>query len=202
MRVYLTTYNRPTMLMATLKHLWSFNIEPIIYADGVTHPFRGKEGYWETWDEILKDCEKNPSDLYLFMPEDVLDIDIERIKEIHKGFKGEPYVCNIINDGRHESWVRFQKQQPKNGLEQVGFTDCGFFCSREVLQKTKWRIKQPPATRFNNPNMSSGVGMQLTNIFTTYKIKMYKPTNSLGYHGDHKSEMNTEERKRNPLISK
>lgn len=202
MRVYLTTYNRPQMLEATLKHLGSFGIEPIIYEDGVTHSFRGKEGYWETWDEILKDCEKNPSDLYLFMPEDFQDLDFERVIEIHSKLKKNPYVFNIINDGRHESWGIFQRQQPKNGIEEIGFCDCGFFCNREALAKTKWRIKQPPASRFLNPAMSSGVGMQLTHAFKNGRVKMYKPVKSLAFHGDHRSEMHPNERKNNPLKSK
>lgn len=202
MRVYLTTYNRPKMLMETVKHLERFDIIPIIYNDGITHPHRGKQGFWETWDEILKDAEKNPSDLYLFMPDDFKDIDIERILELHEEHKHEPYAYNIINDGRFECWLQFQRQQPKNGTEQVGFVDCGFFCNREGLSKTKWRIKQPPKERFENPNMSSGVGMQLTHAFTNGKVKMYKPVKSLAFHGDHESQMHPNERKNNPLISK
>ena len=200
-RAYITAYNRPKMLASVIDTLHAVGIVPIVFEDGVTHPHRGKEGYWQTWDEILKDCEKHEADLYLFIPDDVLDFDVDRMKEIHLRFN-EPYICNLINDGRHESWVVFQRQQPKNGLEQVGFTDCGFFCNREALSKTKWRIKQPPASRWNNPNMSSGVGMQLTHAFTNAKVKMYKPVKSLGYHGDHESEMNPNERKKNPLISR
>jgi hypothetical protein len=190
------------MLKQTKAHLKSHGIEPIVLHDGITFPFRGKKGFWQTWDEVLKECEKNPSDMYLFMPEDFEGIDIERIKQIHQEFKRNPYVYNIVNDGRHECWLRFQRQQPKNGHEEVGYCDGGFFCNREALKLTKWRIKQPPESRWNNPNMSSGVGMQLTHAFKNGRVKMYKPVESLAYHGDHESQMHKNERQRNPLISK
>jgi len=202
MRVTLFTYDRPRMLNATVEHLASHGITPIIYNDGVTHPFRGKQGFWQTWDEALKACQKSDEDFFLFMPEDFQDIDIERIKELHEEFKDKPYVYNIINDGRHESWLRFQRKQPINGTEEIGFCDCGFFCNREALEATKWRIKQPPASRWKTEGMSSGVGQQLTTMFTNYRVKMYKPVKSLAYHGDHESKMHPEERKRNPLKSK
>jgi len=199
MRVYITSYDRPDML----KKVASQFENPVIFEDGVTHPFRGKQEYWRTWDEILKDCEKNPSELYLFTPDDFLDLDIGRVLEIHERLSNRPYVCNIINDGRHQCWGGFKKQEPVNGLEQVGFCDCGFFCNREALEATKWRIKPVPPERWErDPNMSSGVGQQLTYCFMNRKIKMYKPVKSLAFHGDHESKMNPSERLKNPLISK
>lgn len=204
MKVYLFTYNRPKMLKATLKHLKSHGIEPTVYNDGVDFPHRGKEGFWQTWDECLKDASKvKNEDLFLFMPDDFENIDIERIKQIHESFKGKPYVYNIINDGRHESWVIFKKQKPINGTERVGFTDCGFFCNRRALEATLWKVKPIPKERWiKNPLASSGVGRYLTIMFTNRKIPMYKPEKSLAYHGDHESQMHKEERKINPLISK
>ena len=201
-RAYITAYNRPKMLASVIDTLHANGIVPKVYEDGVTHPFRGKEGYWQTWDEILKDAEKHEADLYLFIQDDVLNVDIDKIKDIHNQLNSQPYVHHIINDGRHECWLKFQKQKPIDGMEKVGFTDCIFFCNRGALEVTKWRIKQPPLSRWKHPGISSGVGQQLTTIFTNYKISMYKPVESLGYHGDHESEMHPEERKKNPLTSK
>lgn len=201
-RAYITAYDRPEMLKQVVERFQEFDIEPIIYEDGVTHPHRGKKGFWKTWDEILKDCKENEADMYLFMPDDFLDIDIERIKEIHNQFT-KPYVYNIINDGRHESWVRFTKQQPINGHERVGYCDGGFFCDRSALEATKWRIKEIHPKRWAlNPNLSSGVGEQLTKAFTLRKVPMYVPEKSLAYHGEHESKMHPDERKNNPLVSK
>lgn len=202
MRVTLFTYDRPTMLKQTLNHLESYGITPVVYEDGVTHPFRGKQGFWKTWDEALKACEKCDDTFFMFMPEDFLDIDIDRIKEIHEQFKSRPYVYNIINDGRHECWSRFPRKQPVNGHEEVGFCDGGFFCNREALSATKWQMKQPNPIRFKDPSISSGIGQYLTFAFTNRRVKMYKPVESLAYHGNHESKMHKEERKKNPLISK
>lgn len=202
-RLYLTTYNRPEMLHSTLVYLRSYGLEPIVYEDGVTHEFRGKQKYWMTWDEILKDCKDNPADLYIFMPEDFEDLDYYKILELHERFKANPYVYNIINDGRYQSWTRFLQKTPIDGTEEVGFCDCGFFCNREALEVTNWKVKPIDPNRWEvNPNLSSGVGEYLTRTFSNYGVKMYKPVKSLAYHGDHESMMNPEERKRNPLISK
>ena len=62
-RAYITAYNRPKMLASVIDTLHAVGIVPIVFEDGVTHPHRGKEGYWQTWDEILKDCEKHEADI-------------------------------------------------------------------------------------------------------------------------------------------
>ena len=192
------------MLSDTLKHLASHGITPIVYHDGVDFPHRGKEKFWMTWDEMLKDAHQHKDvDLFMFIPDDFENIDIERIKEIHQEFKGRPYIYNIINDGRVEQWTPFKATPPKNGHQRVGFTDCGFFCNRRALECTKWKVKPiDPARWKKDPKASSGVGRYLTLTFTNYKIPMYKPVKSLAYHGDHESVMHPEERKNNPLISK
>jgi len=202
MKVYLFTYNRPQMLEQTLRHLALYQIEPTIFHDGVTHPFRGKQGFWQTFDEALKDAQQSDDDFFLFMPDDFQEIDINRIKGIHQKFKHSPYVYNIINDGRFESWLPFKKQQPNKGTERVGYCDGGFFCNRSALQATKYRIKQPPFDWVKNPNLSSGIGRSLTFDFKNGNVPMYIPTDSLAIHGDHESQMNPEERLIHPLISK
>lgn len=200
-RAYITAYDRAEMLKQVVERFREFDIEPIIYEDGVTHPHRGKKGFWQTWDEILKDCKENEADLYIFVPDDFLELDIEKIKQIHNEI-GKPYVYNIVNDGRWQSWGYFRKQQPINGHEIVGYCDCGFFCDRGALEETEWMIKQPNPKRWDrNPNMSSGVGQYLTGKFM-HTVTMYKPVKSLAYHGDHESKMHPEERKKNPLKSR
>lgn len=202
-RAYITAYDRPEMLKQVVERFQEFDIEPIIYEDGVTHPHRGKKGFWKTWDEILKDCKENEADLYIFTQDDCMNLDFERLREYHKRFKYEPYTFHLINDGSHQRWGGFKKQEPVDGVERVGFTDCIFFCNREALEAIGFHILPIKETRWRDfPNLSSGVGQQLTGRLHRAKVKMYKPVKSLAYHGDHESKMNPEERKKNPLISK
>lgn len=186
------------MLKEQIERLRFFGIEPIVKNDGVDFPHRGKKGFWMTWQEIILDSKDNEADLYLFMPDDFENIDIDKIKEIHKRMNG-PYIYNIINYGKLENWINF-KPIDLGEEWQVGFNDCGFFCNRETILKLT-NLKEPPPARWNNPNISSGVGQQLSNQCKNYKIPCYVPKKSLAYHGDHDSQMNYEERKKNPLIS-
>lgn len=208
-RCYIFTYDREQMLRATVSHLNTFGIEPIIYDDGSDyecdlpnynrHKHRGKRLYWKTWDDVLLDAKKNKADLYIFMPEDFQDIDIERIKTIHDSIR-KPYVFNIINDGRKEQWVRFKPQELEDRY-RVGFTDCGFFCDREALDTIGW-YADPINNYWFEKYGSSGVGHQLTKRFFYRNIPCYIPKKSLAYHGDHESKMHPEERKKNKLISR
>ena len=201
-RAYITAYDRPEMLKQVVERFREYDIEPIIYEDGVTHPHRGKKGFWKTWDEILKDCKENEADLYIFTQDDHLDMDIERIIEYHKQMT-EPYVFNLENDGRHQQWRLFPKLPPKDGIQRVGFSDCTFFCGRKTLDLFGYEMEEPPASWWQqSPNISSGVGWRFTVGFTKLKIPMYKPVKSLSYHGGHESKMHPEERKKNPLKSR
>lgn len=208
MFISLFTYDRPKMLEQTLNHLRDNTglLTTInVFEDGVTFPYRGKKGFWVTWNEALKECDNYglKKEIYLFMPEDFLDLDLDRLQEIHERLKDKPYVCNIINDGRHQQWMAFPKQEPVDGLERVGFTDCGFFCNREALEKIGFWMEEPPKGWFKQgEDISSGVGMMLTKRLAQAKIPIYKPVKSLAFHGSHPSKMHPNERDKNPLISK
>ena len=209
-RCYITHYNRNNDLERVYNHLTSQEIQPIIHDDGSdivpnypnvrTQPNRGKHGFWKTWNEILVDCESNEADIYLFMPDDFHNIDIEKIKHIHATIKGA-YAFNIINDGRTKCWVN-KACLDMGDTYSIGFVDCGFFCNRETLQKIGFFMKRPPSKWFERgENMSSGVGMMLSKRMYEQRIKIYKPKVSLASHGNHESKMHKDERKNTPLIS-
>jgi len=198
---YITSYNRPEMLRQVQERLVSFGIYPKVYEDGVTFPFRGKRKFWQTWNDMLQDAKDNPADLYIFMPDDFLDIDIERIKKLHEQFRNRAYAYNIINDGRTEQWVRYQAKKIDKETMQIGFVDCGFFCNRSTLELLRFTVKEVQDKHFDRMS-SSGVGMQLTIRMHSMNIPRYCPVKSLAMHGDHESQMHPEERKQNPLISK
>jgi hypothetical protein len=189
------------MLKAVVSHLESHGVECNVYEDGVTHEFRGKRGFWRTWDDMLKHAQLNKADLYIFTPDDFLDIDIERIKELHEQFKKHLYIYNLINDGRNEQWVRMTPKPIDKQTTQISFTDCGFFASRHTLEYLGFKMGEVNPKWFDL-NGSSGVGYQLTIRAKSKGIPCYKPTKSLAYHGDHPSVMHEAERLKNPLISR
>ena len=203
---YVFTYNRKSMLDKTIEHLNDFSIRPMIIDDGSTyrtHHARyyrfehgGKDGFWYLFNYAFVDSANKLDDIFLFMPDDFQDIDIERIKELHEQFKGKPYVYNIINDGRSGMWTGVMESKVDDNTLMCGMVDCGFFCNYQALRKIGFYVTETESTE-----TESGVGKQLSQRFLKAKVPMYKPVKSLAYHGNHESVMHPELRKRNPLIS-
>lgn len=196
MKAYVFTYDRPEMLEKVLESLKGVNTT--VKNDGVDFEFRGKDKFWMTWDEVLKDCAKQKTDLFLFTPDDFLDLDVERVKELHEQFKEEPYIYNIINDGRERIWTSINPTPYDEQTEVCGFTDGGFFCNLKALIKIGFFMDDMEWTEIE----SSGIGLSLTYRANRFGVPCYRPFKSLAYHGDHESKMHPEERIKNPLISK
>ena len=202
-RTYLFTYDRPKMLKERLQELNDKGIRPIVLNDGVTFPHRGKRNFWKTWHEVLQDAEKNEADIYLFMPDDFENLDVERIKDLHEEYKAKPYVYNLINDGREKCWTGIEPKKWTDNTELIGFTDGAFFCNRQAFERIGFYMKDPKEKHFKRgENISSGIGMMLTLRLNYRKVLVFRPYKSLAYHGNHESKMHPEERKNNPLISK
>jgi hypothetical protein len=207
--IFIFSYNREQMLRQVLTDIQGEAF--VVLDDGsdfetdnmVKFPHEGKAGFWKKWKHAFEMAEKSDDELFILMPDDFERLQMGDILMLHEQHKHEPYVYNIINDGRDSSWMPFTAIQTNEHTIQVGFTDCGFFCNREALKRLEFRIDPISPQRFKQKkNISSGVGQQLTNRFTRHGVKMFKPVRSLAYHGDHESMMHPEERKLNPLISK
>ena len=202
------TYNRPDLLKEAIKPI--LKEKYIIIDDGSDVPLKqknvlrvahqGKKGFWRLWACALHIADLSDDDFFLFMPDDFLNIDLERIKAFHETHKDKPYFCNVINDGRTQQWVRFNERPHNADFTQIGFVDCGFFCNRSALQKIGFNMTPIDTSRMAGVT-SSGVGMQLTNRISRSGVPIYKPIKSMAYHGDHDSVMHPEERKKIPLRS-
>lgn len=207
--IFVFSYDRQEMLSEVVKSISGEHF--LILDDGspfemdnmVKFPHEGKAGFWKRWAFAFDWARKWDDDLFIFMPDDFLNLDLNRIKELHDLHKHEAYAYNLINDGRFSCWFPFKPVHINEDTIQVGFVDCGFFCNREALERLEFRIDPIDPKRFQlKKNISSGVGQQLTNRFNRHGVKMHLPVKSLAYHGDHESKMHPEERNINPLISK
>lgn len=165
----------------------------------------GKQNFWKRWEQARKICIKSKFDNYLIIPDDICNIDLKTIKKTFSVFKNKPFVCSIISDDRRSCWSSIPKKTNNFMMdgykfEDLGFFDCGGLTNRKTLQKIK--VDPVPKSWFIRPNMSSGVGQQLTSKLKALKVPMFVTTPSLSFHGDHDSSMHLEARKLKPLIAK
>lgn len=217
--ISITTYDRPDMLLRLLKELQGVEDEILVVDDGSDYDateyydyctyrrfaHQGKEGFWRIWNYILAMCERSKDDFFLFMPDDWHDVDLEKIRYIYNQFD-ESFACNITNNGIETNWTRCNPKEEMIGdIKAVlcGYVDCGFVTNRQALEMLDWHVRAPSYTRFKTPNISSGVGQDISTRLYRHGVKMYYPKTSLAWHdGTHESKMHPDERKKNPLIPK
>ena len=209
-KIIIFSYERQQMLESLINEVKKYDYD--VFDDGSSfkltknfHQFQhgGKPKFWRMWDYALRMLRNNHSDLFIFMPSDVSNINMPKIIELHNQFKGKAYAYNLINDGRKNCWNMIKPVQVDEHTMKVGFTDCGFFCNKQLLNRIGYYVNEINPRRFeHNDAISSGVGQDLTFRMMRTNCNMYTPTKSLVHHGDHDSLMHPKERIKNPLTSK
>lgn len=163
-------------------------------------PHLGKNYFYLIYNLGMRIAKNSNHDNFLFLQDDVCNVNFDKIKELHDEFKNTRYFVNATNDGRDSCWVSPNFQAPKyKGLKHTGFYDCGGLTNRKTLEGF---TLTPPNELFKQEKSSSGVGFQFTKHFNGINVPMYTPNKSLVFHGDHPSVMHPKERLRNKLISK
>lgn len=210
--VIVFTYNRIDMLTRTLASLY-YNVDDILILDDCSDyklegdnvlqnkVNGGKYNFWQQWQVAFDWVRLTDYDYYIFMPDDFTNMDCDRLLSTYKELDKEygSVVLNLINDGRVQEWRAFKPKHYDNYVN-IGFTDCGFMTSRDVIQKLEFYIKPVSVEWFRVAN-SSGVGSQLTKRMSKAGVNFFKPVKSFCYHGEHDSVMHPEERIKNPLVS-
>ena len=152
-KIIIFSYQRQQMLESLINEVKEYDYT--IIDDGSSfklsknfHQFQhgGKPKFWRMWDFALRMLRDNHSDLFIFMPSDVSNVNIPKIIELHNQFKAKPYAYNLINDGRTNCWNMIQPVQVDEHTMKVGFTDCGFFCNKQLLNRIGYYVNEinPP----------------------------------------------------------
>ncbi len=194
--VIFSSPERKSMLTNLLNELGSMDVSVI----DSTETF-GKDKFWMRMKEAVQICIESKHDNFMIMPDDVTDVQIDRITEVLNTMQNMKYIVNIINDGRVKCWGSIPIAAFNIGeLIHSDYCDCGFITNRKTLSLIN--VLPVHWTWFDRPDKSSGVGYQLTMQMRRQGVLMYTPKKSLVYHGEHDSVMHYAERKRTPLISK
>ncbi|MEB3884950.1 glycosyltransferase [Lyngbya sp. CCY1209] len=167
----------------------------------------GKKRYWQLVNHIFEYISQKNVDFFIYMPDDI---------EICSGFFQKVIDCwsaisdpkkivlNLGFDNRTQCWTRFERVKYKFGDVEVFKTqwvDMLMLFESSFLEALNYRIEPISLSRWqNNPNLSSGVGNQISDKLHRSGFSLYQVSEYLVSHGDHESMMNPEERQINPLI--
>ena len=205
------SYNRPEKLHNLLDEIG----HSVVIDDGSDYkalPFldkcdyyrfthKGKKGFWLQWQYALDIAKESGEDWFFFAQDDISNVNMAEIKRLTQSKK--PFAFNYMNIGEDRGWTPFgQRKADWFDGYRIGYVDCMFVTNRKTLDLLHWQILPVNQKRFLNPNISSGVGQQLSRRLFELSVPMWMPNKSLAYHGDHESKMHPLERKLNPLIAK
>jgi glycosyltransferase involved in cell wall biosynthesis len=165
----------------------------------------GKKGYWKTVNCLLEKMAQADGDFYYYLSDDII-INDAFFRESIVAWKairdGQKISLNLLNDGREECWTKVKRASMTfMGIEyyKTQWLDMLIMFDGRLV---KHRVEEISTERWEkNPNLSSGVGAQLSQRFHAAGYSMYQLKKSLVFHGDHESRMNPEERLVNPLVT-
>jgi hypothetical protein len=218
--ILLTTYNRYSNLIKILKNIKSnnFEIDVFIHDDfssqnNVINNSKnynlfyykskinnGKKNYYKTinylFNIIKKNYEKENQYFLTILMQDDLDIPDDFVDEcvykwniINKEIKNP--VITYHSDILRKYYSCWDSGLPQNGelYDITNWCDCLFLTSPDNLSKINFKLSGKYAKN-KNPNSSSGVGKELTELFRLNNIKLLRLNESLAFHNFEKSKMN------------
>jgi hypothetical protein len=204
--IFIFSYNRYEKLHSLINECKKNNCDVVVIDDGsdfnINHEHviklkhQGKHYHYKRWNIAFQIAKDSENKVFGFLADDFENVNF------NFSFPQKNCVLNILNDGRLKNWNDVEPIDFNDDFYKVGFTDCGFFCQREVIEKIVFFVKPVSRTWTKKQYASSGVGNQLTKRFLENNISMFIPKKSLAFHGEHESKMHPELRKIQPLISK
>jgi len=171
----------------------------------------GKQGYWRLIDKAYSRMKTCRFDLFIQLPDDVevepsfFNDAVDQWMKIQD--PGKISLNLLLDQSRigRPNWTNvFPCIKSFNGCRffLTGWIDMCFISGRRFFNALEYRIDPVPPSRWHaDPNMSSGVGQQISGRLYAKGLNMYQVRESLLFHGNHQSRMNPGERAKTPLIS-
>jgi hypothetical protein len=222
--IIITTFNREEMLKDLLNDIFKYKEYKIlvtIFDDGSEKKYNlseynvkyiryvknnGLKNVWKIITETFKYCKHIKSKYYIYLQDDF------RLKE--NFFDESVRIFESINDERKISLelltdIRTTRPNWTNHnpitIGEIIYTqwvELHFICKYDFFERLAFEVHPIPSNRWDkNPNLSCGVGEQLSHRLLNLGYNMYHLKNSLLIHGDHQSQFYPEHRKNEKLIS-
>lgn len=223
--VIITTFNRQEMLKNLLNQISEykdFKIKTIVF-DDCTNPVlnidefnaikitytknKGKKGFWKIISDTYKVCKKINSKYYIYLQDDASlkdDFFSESVRiyeKINDPLKISLNTRIVESQRGVPNWTNFQPIE-YDEYYKTQWTELFFICERKFFEVLNFKVNPIPSNRWDlDPNLSSGVGDQISTRLYQMGLNQYQVKNSLVIHGDHVSTMHADLRKGEKLIS-
>lgn len=223
--IIITTYNRSSMLYSLIENLFkekgSYKIHIAVFNDGSSekydltnygvkhiriYPNMGKQKYYVTFNSTFSYVKKINSKYFIYLPDDVKLVNdfFSTIKNAYESIPDQNKIClSILTDDRvkRKNWASIPAQDFGN-YYKTQWNDLCFISEKKFFEVLKYNVEEIPKTRWDgNPNLSSGVGQQITDRLNKLNYGMFHTKSSMVIHGDHESKMNKTERLKTKLIT-
>lgn len=221
----ITTFNRSSMLYSLINQIKSqkknYKILIIVFDDGSSenykfddpfvkyikfYPNYGKKRYWKVTDTIFKYIQKINSNYFIQIPDDVEIVEnfFELLTNTYEGINDPDKIClSFLTDSRvfRHNWTSFDTQDMGN-VYKTQWNDLCYFSKKNFFETLNFTVDPISPSRWvRNPNLSSGVGQQISLKLKGLNKNMYHTKNSLVSHGTHESKMNYQERINLPITT-
>lgn len=222
--IVITTYNRPDMLIKLLDGITEqkkdYKIFITVFDDGSTlkydiskynvkkigmSPNQGKKKFWRIIDMSFKYLKNINSKYFIYMQDDISLVDnfFDILKDTYNRIEDEKKIAlSFLTDSRvtKPNWTDFNPVV-LGDIIKTQWVELHFICEKPFLETLEYKIEPIPTNRWDNdPNLSSGVGWQITNRLFNNGLNMYHTKKTLVHHGNHESKMNKNERIKNKLV--
>ena len=224
--IIITTYNRPEFLKKLLDDInlnkKDYKILIAIFNDGsnveydlkeytVTkfdiYPNMGKKRYFNVINKTFEFVKTVESKYFIYLPDDIRLVDnfFDETKRLYDSIDSRKKIClNILTDDRihRENWG-YPKGIDLGEYYKTQWNDLCFISEKKFFEELEYKIHNIPLTRWvKNPNLSSGVGHQITDRLNKKRFFLYHTKKSMVIHGSHESKMNYSERLKTKILTK
>lgn len=184
------------------------NLNITYYRFPINH---GKEEYWQIVTKEFANTKIDNSHYFIKIDDDVRLVDgfFDKCISYWNNISDPRKIClNPLLDELRKGKAVWTGKNPREvnfgpySYWNSGWVDMMFFCEKRFFAEIDFKIDPIPKTRWiKDKTKSSGVGAQLSEKFTAAGLSMYQPGTTLVMHEEHKSQMHSDLRKSEPIIS-
>lgn len=179
-----------------------FNVFKVTYVKN-----NGKKKFWKIISDTYKLCKNINSKYYIYLQDDVVlkeNFFQEAVRLYEKIEDPKKISLNTLileNQRGKPKWTNFDPEE-YDEYYKTQWTELFFICERKFFEVLNFSVNSIPSERWDSdPNLSSGVGDQISTRLYKMGWNQYQVKNSLVTHGDHESTMFRDLRSREKLIS-